>query len=42
MCEICLSENNISVQKLGLADLESTIKNCKKAKLGKLSVAQKK
>ena len=42
MCDICLAEDNISVQKLALADMENTIRNCKKAKTGKLAVAVKK
>lgn len=42
MCEICISENNISVQKLGLADMENTIKTCKRARTGKLAINQKK
>jgi len=42
MCDVCLSEENISVQKLGLAELETQIKNFKRARSGKLNVAQKK
>lgn len=42
MCDVCLHEDNISVQKLGLADLENIIRNYKKARAGKLSMAQKK
>lgn len=42
MCDVCLSEENISVQKLGLAELESQIKNFKRVRSGKLNLAQKK
>lgn len=42
MCDICLAEDNISVQKLALPDMENAIRNCKKAKTGKLTVAIKK
>lgn len=42
MCDVCLSENNISVQKLGLQDLEAGIKNYRRARMGKLSLVQKK
>lgn len=42
MCDICLSENNISVQKLGLSELENMIKNFKRIRASKLTLIQKK
>lgn len=42
MCDVCLSENNISVQKLGLNELENNIKNFKRIKSTKLNLTQKK
>lgn len=42
MCDVCLSEGNIPIQKLGLQDLENSIKKFKKAQTGKLTLIQKK
>lgn len=42
MCDVCLNEDNISVQKLGLNEMENIIKNFKRARAGKLTMAQKK
>lgn len=42
MCDICLHGNNISVQKLGLADMEVMIRNFRRARTGKLTLEQKK
>lgn len=42
MCDVCLSEGNIPIQKLGLLDLENSIKKFKKAQTGKLTLIQKK
>jgi len=42
LCDICLSEDNISVQKLGLTDMENMVKNYRRISAGKLSLVQKK
>lgn len=42
LCDVCLGEENISVQKLGLSELENMIKNYRRISAGKLTVVQKK
>lgn len=42
MCEVCLNQKNISVQQLGAHELETILKNCKRAMGGALSLEQKK
>lgn len=39
---MCLSQENISVQKLGVGELDLLIRNCKKALSGNVGLEQKK
>lgn len=42
LCDICLGQENISVQKLGMPEFEAMLKNCRKAVAGSLPLEQKK
>lgn len=42
MCDVCLNQNNVTVQKLGLPEFENSIKAFKRAKASKLTLLQKK